>query len=45
MDGPPYLLNPLHRPIMKEAYMLSGLHQLHCLVCRLLDSRSPFPSC
>ncbi|KAK5108829.1 hypothetical protein LTR62_007803 [Meristemomyces frigidus] len=31
MDGPPYLLNPLHRPVQSEAYMVSGLHQLHCL--------------
>ena len=34
MDGPPYLLNPLMRPGKKEAYMLSGMHQLHCLVSR-----------
>ncbi|KAK1072016.1 hypothetical protein LTR12_003420 [Friedmanniomyces endolithicus] len=31
LDGPPYLLNPLHRPHMQETYMVSGLHQLHCL--------------
>ncbi|KAK3072014.1 hypothetical protein LTR53_007602 [Teratosphaeriaceae sp. CCFEE 6253] len=31
LDGPPYLLNPLYRPVPQETYMLSGLHQLHCL--------------
>jgi len=31
MDGPPYLLNPLLRPVKKEAYMVSSMHQLHCL--------------
>jgi hypothetical protein len=37
VDAPPYLLNPLHRPILKETYMISGMHQLHCLVSQ------PFP--
>lgn len=32
MEGPPYLMNPMHRPGLSETYMLSGLHQLHCLV-------------
>ena len=40
LDGPPYDINPLHRPGTHEAYMLSGFHQLHCLVCNtLIDLR------
>jgi hypothetical protein len=43
LDGPPYGINPLHRPGTHEAYMLSGFHQLHCLVCNtLIDSRDSF---
>jgi hypothetical protein len=36
LDGPPYDINPLHRRRTHEAYMLSGFHQLHCLVCNTL---------
>ena len=40
LDGPPYDINPLHRPGTHEAYMLSGFHQLHCLVRHtLIDLR------
>ena len=43
LDGPPYEINPLHRPGTHEAYMLSGFHQLHCLVCNThVDLHVPF---
>ncbi|KAK5732120.1 hypothetical protein LTR17_010828 [Elasticomyces elasticus] len=37
LDSPPYLLNPIHRPRAEETYMVSGLHQLHCL-STIMDS-------
>lgn len=38
LDGPPYFLNPLHRPFAQETYMVSGLHQLHCLVSSFAEA-------
>jgi hypothetical protein len=31
LEGPPYYTNPLMRPYKEEIYMISGMHQLHCL--------------
>lgn len=38
LEGPPYFTNPLLRPNKEEIYMVSGFHQLHCLVRLRLNS-------
>lgn len=39
LDGPPYDIDPLLKHHTREAYMVSGFHQLHCLVSLPVDRR------